>query len=433
LPGMGISKHFSRLLASDRISASQSAILQIAWALRLTISAMLLVFLPVLCLIVPAFLFPVDLPDVNTVRWLVVLAAVEYLLAGPTEMMQVLCIANEKIDLYSKFTVISGLYRYALMFLGILAFGTPLMTVALIVSRRIIDPWVAHRIMKGYPGIAWRPRFDLAAFRDFLGSSALLSLSQLVHLGMLSLGSVLANTFCGLAGLGLYRAAFDLASRLWVISNGLGLVVFPRFACLLAVDDDNPSPALGRMSGILDASWAGYLALCTFGAWVAPHVLPLIGFQPDAIQLFMLLLLGTGMNAHGNLSHEFLLAGGKYLWATLILVAGSATLAVVFLGLHHQMGILTLGWAWIASQFIYATMVDIGAGTLAGDSAATIGWQAATKILVASAAVAATAISLTSPVSTAILAPAFVCLLALAIALQGLRTPRHPLCEGQQA
>ena len=143
LLGMGLNKHFTRLLAACRDPDSQSTNLRIALALHLTVACVLLVFLPVLCIVIPALLFPVEAQDVHTVRWLVVLVVVEYLLSAPTEVMQIYCIANERIDRYSMFVVVSGFYRYLLMFIGVLVFGTPLITVALLVAPP------AHRSLGG--------------------------------------------------------------------------------------------------------------------------------------------------------------------------------------------------------------------------------------------------------------------------------------------
>ena len=259
----------------------------------------------------------------------------------------------------------------------------------------------------------------------------MLSLSQIAHIVMLSLGSVLANAFCGLQGLGLYRAAFDLSSRLWLISNGLGLVVFPRFSHLMATENDS-KPLLTSMAGILDASWTGYIAVCTFSACMAPYVLPLIGIQPEAAQLFMLLLLGTGMNAHGTLSYELLQASGKYIEATLAVTLGSITLALAFAVLYGQMGLLTLGWAWILSQFIYALTVDVRVGVLAHVSLAALSWHAAFKLLVALAATVIIAACITPALSTKVLLPLIVCMIALAFVLQALRVMKHPAWESQR-
>ncbi len=429
LLGTGLHKHFTRLLASDREPASQTANLRIVLALRLTLSAVLLLSLPILCLVVPAFLFPVGSQDVHLVRWLVALVVVEYLLATPTDMMTVHCIANERIGRYSTFVVASGMYRYALIFLGVLVFAAPLPTVALLVSRRLIDPWVARRLMGGCPAGAWWPRFEAGAFWDACRNSTLVSFSEVGHVVMLSLGAVLANAFFGLGGLGIYRAAFDLTSRLWMISNGVGLVIFPRFAHLLSARDRS-EPLLNRIGGILDVSWAGYLVVCTLGVWAAPIVLPLLGLQPEAVQLFMLLLLGTSINAHGTLSYHFLLAAKKYLQATLAVGFGIVALAATFAALYVHLGILALGWGWIVSQFAYAVTVDVEARRFAGDSPIMVIRHVAFWLIVALAA-AATGAHLIASAPAAAMAPSLVCLIALATAIHRLYTPRSLSWEAQ--
>jgi O-antigen/teichoic acid export membrane protein len=430
LLGTGMDKHFVRLLASRRDLPSQCLTLRIFLGLRLGLSTLLLLLLPILVLIVPAFLFPVGSQDAGVVRWLVVLAVVEYFLATPTDLMTSFCIANERIDRYSTFVVVSGLYRYALMFLGVLVLGTPFLTVAVLVSRRLIDPWVGRGIMGGIPAAAWRPHFDLATLAEMVRGSTLLTLSQVGHICMISLGSVLANALFGLSGLGLYRAAFDLSSRLWMISNGLGLVVFPRFSHMLADNDRSPS-ALKRVLSLRDASWAGYLVLCVCGGWIAPWVLPFLGLPCEATRLFMLLLLGTGMNAHCTLSYQFLLAAGKYLKTTLIVGFSIAVLILAIALLRSSCDILALGWGWVLSQLAYALVVDLVAGRMVGDTAGMVARQTAFKLFISLMAVSAVA-GRANPVSAAAIVPLFACVAAFALALFGLRALRSPVCEGQK-
>jgi O-antigen/teichoic acid export membrane protein len=359
LVDLGVTKNFVRMLASDRLPDAQGRNLQAALGLYILIAAGLLALLPLLLVVVPRFLFPVPEGSGAALKWIVILAAAEYAAGVPSSLMQMFCIANERFDRYAKFVFVSGLCRYGLMFFGIVAFRSPEVVVGFVAGRRLIDAFAARWLMGSLPAQAWRPRFDLAEFRSLIGNSAALSAAQVLQTTTIALGSFLVNRHFGLVGLGTYRAAFDLASKVWFFSNGIGVVAFPRFAQMLSLPEER-GRLFARFSGFLGASWAGYNLFGAVGVLAAPSIMVFLGMAhtPAAADLMVLMVLGLSLNAHSNLSYEFLQAAGKY---GLVAVLGAAALAVMaggFYLLYGRAGVAAMGWAWIASQALYAAVAD---------------------------------------------------------------------------
>jgi O-antigen/teichoic acid export membrane protein len=157
--------------------------------------------------------------------------------------------------------------------------------------------------------------------------------------------------------LGNYRAAFDLSSRIWFLSNGIGLLLFPKFSKILANESDGKRLAISVYE-ILKTSWAVYMLISLAGILLAKYLLPLIGMDSEQVWLFFIILFaGMCMNAHSNLSYEFLLAQGRYetvmklSFICLVLLWGTFYLLKTF-GPH------SIAWAWVVSQAIYAILSD---------------------------------------------------------------------------
>lgn len=358
LVDLGITKNLSRLLAGDEEAENRSKHLQTVFGLYLTISAAMIILLPLIIYLVSKYVFPVGAESIGKVKWIAALAIVEFIIAVPAAMMQTRCIADERFERYSKFTLVSGLYRYGFMFAGILIFKQPEMVVVLVVSRRLIDAFAARWIMGGLPKGSWRARFDAKDFRLMIGSSAALSIAQLFQITIVAIGSVLINRFSGIEALGIYRSAFDLASKIWFFSNAIGLVVFPRFVRTLAVSG-NRTRLFSYLPSVFNLSWAGYALISMTGALASSFFLDLLGLRLTITQnMFILLLFGVSMNAHANLSYEFLQSAGRYWSAARLSGLAVSLMIVIFFGLYNRIGMPAIGWAWIMSQVIYAMIAD---------------------------------------------------------------------------
>ena len=357
LADMGISKNLLRLLSSDRDQSVQCYNIRIALGMYLVVVVVLLLMVPVLLLVVPAYIFPVSLENLTPLRYIVTLTVIEYVVTVPLLIVQNHCIANERFDRYSKFTFISGIYRYVLLFTGIWLTGSPVAIVAIMAARRFIDLFAAKRIMGTLPVGSWKPVFNFVVFRSIVSHSSSLTCAQLFQSTFIAMGSFLVNINFGLHGLGIYRAVFDLVNKIWFVSNGLALILFPKFSQMLSgTERKRMAPAIFI---ILCLSWAGYNLVSITGTLFAGEFMSLIGLRQSEMKvMFMLLLLGVCINSHASLSYEFLQAAGRYRLVAVINLLVVMLMYLSFSGAIHTTGIYAIAWAWIISQTIYCLLVD---------------------------------------------------------------------------
>ena len=355
---LGVGKNLLRLLAADTAEDVRRRHLQNAFGIYLALFGLLLLSLPVLLVVVPAYLFPVSPENVTALRWILFFSVIEYALIIPIYLIQNVCLADEKVDRYSRFTLVSGLVRYALMFGGIFVFKAPEIVVGMVVGRRLLDFLIAQRMMGKIPGEAWRPVLSVRQFKAIVGHSSALSIAQTFQSTVIAIGSVLVNRSFGLEGLGKYRAAFDLASKVWFFSNGAGIAVFPKFVKELSSGGDKQR-FFSIMYRVMNASWAGFILLSIAGTLVTPLLFNLMHIHDKGIaELFVILLLGICMNAHANLSYELQQATGKYKLIPCISALSLVLIVACFYMLQHGFGIHAIGWSWVISQAAYAMVSD---------------------------------------------------------------------------
>jgi len=358
LVDLGVSKNLLRLLSAKCDIDVKTNDLRTALGIYVIICLLLIASVPLLLTVIPKYVFPVALEDLIPLRLIIMLSVVEYVLTVPVLLLQNYSISNEKFDSFSRFTLVTGIYRYILLFLGVYVFGTPVAIVAIMAFRRIIDCCAAHRIMGGLPRGAWRPLFDLRASKAIVRLSSALTFAQFFQSSIIAMGSFLVNRHFGLSGLGIYRAVFDLVNKIWFISNGLALVLFPKFTKMLT------SAASRRklypiVVATLCLSWAGYCLLSVAGGLGASVITGLLGLkQPEMPSMFALLLLGISINAHTSLSYEFLQAAGRYRLVALLSLVTLVCMYVSFAVLLPSCGLYAISWAWIISQLIYCLLAD---------------------------------------------------------------------------
>lgn len=358
LADLGISKNLFRQLSAERAQATQCYNLQIALGMYLIITAFLLISVPLLIVVIPLYVFPVPLESFVALRLIVLLTLIEYILSIPLIMLQNYCISNEKFDDYSKFTFISGLYRYLLLFAAVWLLGSPVAIVGVMTARRIIDLFVALKIMGSLPPKAWRPVFDFSIFKSIICRSSSLTFAQLFQSTYIAMGSFLINKYFGLHVLGIYRAVFDLVNKIWFVSNGIALVLFPKFSKMLA-ETDNRKHYSSLSFVILALSWSGYSLLSVSGSLFASDFLTIIGlYKTEMPAMFILLLLGVNICSHGNLSYEFLQAAGRYRLVAILNMLVLPVMYLSFTSLLNYTGMYAVAWAWIISQTIYSTLAD---------------------------------------------------------------------------
>ena len=428
LAEFGTNKNLFRLLAADRRAEAQARRIQSVLGLYLVIAGALVVSLPVLLYAIPRWLFPVDAVHAGALRWIIAIATLEYIAAIPISLVQTACMANERFDLYSKFNFVSGVCRYVLMCGSLALYGHPVAAVAAIAGRRVVEWVVAPWIMGNLPRNAWRPRLCARELKDMLLPSSMLWATQVLQTMVIAVGSLLVNAYFGMAALGTYRAAFDLASRIWFFSNGIGLVVFPRLAHMLGCERDRKR-LFSSLAWLLCASWFAYNLMSAAASAALPLFWSRLGLKgPELMMLLLLLVAGIAANGHANLSYEFLQAAGRYRAAFVAAAVSLLSMATFFLCLRAPCRIFAIGWAWIASQCLYAASIDGLLMRLAG-----LRWRIQfSTLLVKLAGIAATLLQIAmvfvAPVSAALRAAALAVLFGMVVcAIQFLTRARARL------
>ena len=354
----GVTKHFVRLIASDRRVENQTECLQKALGWYLVLSAILILTLPLNIYFVVAFLFPVAPIHQNQLIMIIILVIIEFIITIPTMISQTLTISNENFTRLSKYNVITGCYRYGLMISGAFYFKKPAMVVAFLVVRRIIDIYFAKKIMQWPERDVWRPRIRFSEFKAILARSSILSLAQFLQTTIVAIGSILVNRNFGVYVLGNYRAAFDLGGKIWFLSNGIGMLLYPKFSNLLS-DDSKKKRITEKIYDLLKMSWVFYLLLSLMGILAAKYILPIIKLDTEQILIFfMILFVGICINAHSNVAYEFLLADGRYETVAKLSIIGLGLLWAFFHFTKTIIGPYSIAWAWVISQAVYALSAD---------------------------------------------------------------------------
>nr|MBC8394050.1 hypothetical protein [Deltaproteobacteria bacterium] len=215
-----------------------------------------------------------------------------------------------------------------------------------------------HLLLLKPPKSAWKPRINVSELKNILATASVMSLAQFLQITIVSLGAVFVNRHFGIAILGNYRAAFDLASKIWFFSNGLGLIVFPKFSQLLSIKRERES-LYKKMNLWLEKSWTGYLLIGLLAVMCASWLLPLINLDDTQIVIyFKLLIFGLCLNAHTTVSYEYLLADNRYGKVALLSLCVLIILWLSYFSMVDIAGPYAIGWAWIASQTVYAFTAD---------------------------------------------------------------------------
>lgn len=357
---LGVSKNLSRLLAARTTTDAHVAVLRQALGVYLLLGLVVITMAVPLAVIVPTYVFPVAAEHIHLVRFLVYLALAEYVMSIPVNLLVARAVAEERFMQYTKYNLLVGFLRYGLMFGACLWFQSPTVLAMALLLRRPLEYLLAYRVLGRLPAGSWRPQFERRAIFSMLGHSSVLSVAQFMQLMVITAGAVLVNRYFGLSALGSYRAAFDLANRIWFFSNGMGLVIFPRFVRLNASKDGRH--VLRRvLTPALLLSWWGYMTLAGILACFAPWIMSILRVDDPLIQpWFVLLALGVALNAHANLNYEMLQSRGQYGSVVALSTMAFVLLLAFFFAVHEMtsVGPMAVGWAWVGSQAAYAMLGD---------------------------------------------------------------------------
>jgi len=362
---LGLGKHLLQRLSASPEAVDASREVSAISGAYVAIVGLLLLSLPLLMLVVPP-LFSIPPGHARwAVRILVVVGLLEYVVGLPLNLMQSRCLANRQFERYAKYSAMSGVLRYSLGFAALAWSTDALVVVSAMAARRVIEVPFALWWFGGLPDGATRPSAGLAAFSQTITRAGALSMAQMLQITSISAGAVLVSSVAGLAALGTYRAAFDIASKVWFFSNSIGLVSFPYMAGWMSSSDARER--LGRaLPSVLKASLAAYGAVFVAVTTASLAVLPFIGMRGEGYAgLLTLLLGGVVLNAHSNIPYELLQAAGAYWQAVRISMVALAVLLASFAIAERLSPGFGIGWAWLACQIVMAQLTTRRALSLA--------------------------------------------------------------------
>lgn len=355
---LGLGKNLQRLIAGSVDEEHRVEHFRIATGLYLLLFLLLVCLVPLLWRIAPEYLFPVSSSSHLVVRLVAVFAVAEFLLGFPSSILQANCLGRERFADYARYQMVAGLLRYGISFASASFTTRPELIVLAIVLRRIPEAALASRMLGPLPEGIWRPRWNLSEYRQLLRRSIVLSFAQILQLSALSAGSILVNRFDGMRALGVYRAVFDISSRIWFFSNTLGMVIFPRFVKKLA-SAEGRGQLSQQLPAFLQISWASYVALSALAAILGRTALEILGLPgTEYFCLFVLMISGVSMNAHTNVAYELLQASGLYGTVAKLSLLSLVGIVFSFLIVHRGYPSLAIGWAWLSSQAVYALASD---------------------------------------------------------------------------
>ena len=350
---MGVAKYFTRLIAQSVEIDEQRNNMQSAVGMYIRIALILLVATPILAVIVPLYIFPSD--STLFISLIVILAALDYLLSLPTTIQLTYNIGKENFEQVSKFNLFSGLSKHLVLIASVVLSNSVLLLIIVVLLRRLFDIIYAKRILVQLPNGSWKPKYKKGEFKKILSQSLLLSAAQLTQVTILSLGTFLVNKHFSMKVVGEYKSVFDLATKVWFFSNSIGMVVFPRFASMLKNDDDKVV-LKKKIPLYFNISWFSYNSLFLGVLLVLPMLPNFLMIQN--LELFFLLLLGVCMNAHTNLSYEYLQADSKLKEVIFSSMFTLVLMVLVFYLLLDKYDVYSIGISWICSQFINSIIMD---------------------------------------------------------------------------
>lgn len=350
---MGVAKYFTRTIAQTVSIEEQSVIMQNAVGSYIRIAQLLVLLTPILFIIVPSIIFPTN--NNLLVSIIVVLASLDYLLSIPTTIQLTYNIGKEKFKNVSKFNLISGLSKHFFLILTVIFTESVLLLICVILLRRIFDIVYARKILVQLPDGSWKPKYLKGEFKKVLSQSLMLSAAQLTQVTILALGTFLVNKNFTIREVGIYKSVFDLATKVWFFSNSLGMVIFPRLSALLKNDKEKVY-ILNKIPLFNNASWIIYNILFLIVYITLPFIPNFLGIQD--MKLFFLLLFGVCINAHTNLSYEFLQAASRLKEVIYTSCSTIIIMVATFYLCLYDYGFYSIGIAWIVSQCINSFVMD---------------------------------------------------------------------------
>ncbi len=287
-----------------------------------------------------------------------IIASIEYIFFLPTKIYSAYARAHKNFERLSLFNSISGLIRYLILILGSLFTQNVYILIIFMAIRRFFDIKLSRSILKESIVIFNLRSLSKSNIKNVFGlykESILLSCTQALQINLNGMISLVISKLFGLQGLGIYRSAYDLLSKIWFFSNGLGMVVFSYFA--------SNSSELNKNKKFISISWLFYTILYTIliliYPWVNNYILNGILTSKEDILLYVFMLITIVLIAQGNLSYEYLQAKGKYKFLVITsLITNISFIILTFITYSFSPYSFTIILCWMISIIIQTVIFE---------------------------------------------------------------------------
>lgn len=305
---LGIIKHFTKLISQNNTEVNK------------IISSFYYFTISVITIFIPITIFFIHI--LFGINWqyailIGVIVTLEYIFYLPTKIYSAYATANKNFERLSLFNFMSGIIRYFLLIFGSIITQNVFIIIILLAIRRIFDIKLSKKITKEEIKIFDFTKINkLNLFKVFgyYRESIYLSGTQALQINLNGMISLMISRLFGVEGLGLFRSTYDILSKIWFFSNGLGLVVFPYFA--------GSSVGVNKYKKYTFVSWIFYTFIYIAFVLLFPilNEILLNGSldNNEDMFLFLFMLISILLVAQGNLSFEFLQAKGNYKYLMLI-------------------------------------------------------------------------------------------------------------------
>lgn len=340
---LGVIKHITRLiiLEDENINKTISAF-------YIGTVIFIIIFTPFIFLIINYILNG----DNSLALLVTIFSVLEYIFFLPTKINIAYSKAGKKFEKISVFNLYSGFFRYAVLIIGSYLFEEIAIILFLLMTRRLLDIKLSKKILNESNSVFNFRSINKKQFSyvvNIYKESIFLSATQIMQINFSGLVIMIISKRYGVETLGLFRSTFDILSKIWFISNGLGTVVFPYFA--------NEKFKMTNGYYFL-VSWFFY----SFVAVMLYYSLPFINenllngelnlFEDNLLYLWISAVVL--LTAQFNLSYEFLQAKGRYK----LLFSISLFVSILFVFLSSIVSVLNLNLNYLVSSWALCLFIQ---------------------------------------------------------------------------
>jgi O-antigen/teichoic acid export membrane protein len=243
--------------------------------------------------------------------------------------------------------------------LVVLLFSNRLDHVVMVLVAGRIAGTIAHALVtaRAVPWLGRRPRWAPAAVVPLIRMGGWMTVSNLISPLMVQLDRFLVGAWISLEAVTYYATPFEIATRLWIVSGPLAMVLFPAFGTALASDRARAA-LLYRRS--LKYVW---LVLCPvviaaitlardgMHAWLGAE------FAARSTVVFQWLVLGILANSIAQMPYAMIQAAGQARRTAVLHMMELPGYLVLLWVLLHRNGIEGVAWAWCARMTVDALVM----------------------------------------------------------------------------